>query len=333
MSLSGNRRAGLMLDRCASLAQILDQPYPNGMLAMAKGLAAYSSGQWLHARDLLAEAADIFIHRCTGTSWELSTLRGFQLRNLLILGRLEELRARAREALQRAEDTGDLYYVTYHGVFIEPHLRLFDDDDAAAAKQSVTSALARWSTQGYHIQHALAAEAIPAIELYSGNPAAAVATIRDQWPLMQKNFLLRNLVFRRGVLELRARAAISAAAADERRREELLAAAERDLRALERLGQACLTPFIQLLYGGIARMRGNSVRARELLVGAAEGFAERGLEGLTAATNWSLGMLEGTPDAQDRRNAANAWMRAERVKNPARFTAMLVPGFPTPVEV
>jgi eukaryotic-like serine/threonine-protein kinase len=333
MSLSGNRRARLMLDRCASLAQILDQPYSNAMLAMAKGLAAYSSGEWLHARELLAEAADIFINRCTGTSWELSTLRGFQLRNLLILGRLEELRSRAREALQRAEDTGDLYYVTYHGVFIEPHLRLFDDDDAAAARQSVTSALARWSTQGYHIQHALAAEAIPAIELYSGNPAAAVDTIRHQWPLMQKNFLLRNLVFRRGVLELRARAAISAAAADEPRRAELLTAAERDLRALEHLGQPCLAPYIQLLYGGIARIRGNSARARELLVGAAEGFAERGLEGLAAATNWSLGMLGGTPDAQNRRNAADAWMRAERVKNPARFTAMLVPGFPAPVEV
>jgi hypothetical protein len=256
-------------------------------------------------------------------------LRAFELRNLLIIGEFGELRARARDALQRAEQTGDLYFITYHGVFIEPHLRLLADEPQAA-RRSIESALTRWSRGGYHIQHALAAEAIPAIGLYEGDAPSAVKALEEQWPLMQKHFLLRNLVFRRGVLELRARAAIGAASAAKDARERHLRAAERDLsdlNALEHLRQTCVVPAIQLLKSGAAETRGDRAQAIALATLAAEGFDERGLSGAAAAARWTLGAMVDGARGMDMRRTAEEWMRSQRIANPVRFSAMVVPGF------
>jgi eukaryotic-like serine/threonine-protein kinase len=325
MSLAGQRRARTYLEQCDALVHNLERPYGRAMLALATGLVEYSSGGWLKARALLAEAEEIFDNECPGTSWELATVHAFQLRNLLMLGDYPELRLRGREWLQRAEQTGDLYYATYHGVFIEPHLRLLADQPNEA-RQSVVDALARWSKGAYHVQHALAAEALPTIELYDGNAQAAVHSLRAQWPLMKKSFMLRNLVYRRGVLELRARAAITAARAYDAERNVHLRAAERDAQSLEHLGQPCLQPFIHLLQAGAAATRGERNTATVLLTRAGEGFALAGLDGLLAATRRTLGLLCGGPQGQAMIRTAEDWMSGHHVANPQKFTAMLVAG-------
>lgn len=326
MSLAGQRRARTLLARCDALTRDLDRPYARAMLALATGLVEYSSGRWMEARILLAEAADIFGNECPGTSWELATVRGFQLRNLLILGDYAELRLRAREGLQRAEQTGDLYYATYHGVFIEPHLRLFADEPHEA-RRSVADALARWAKGAYHVQHALAAEAVPTIELYDGDAAAAVQSLREQWPLLKRNFVLTNLVYRRGILELRARTAIAAAGAHDADRERHLRAAEKDAQSLGRLGQPCLQPFIHLIRAGTAHTRGEQDTARALLTRAGDGFAGLGLAGLVAATRRTLGVLCGGTQGQEMIRTAEDWMRSQHVANPVKLAAMMVPGF------
>ena len=326
MSLAGQRRARTMLARCEALTRNLDRPYTRAMLALATGLVEYSSGRWREARTLLADAAAIFSDECPGTSWELATLRAFQLRDLLILGDYAELRIRAREGLQRAEQTGDLYYATYHGVFVEPHLRLLADEPAEA-RRSITEALSRWAKGVYHVQHALAAEALPAIELYDGKAEVAVQVLLEQWPLMKKHFLLRNLVYRRGVLELRGRTEVASAAANAQHRDRYLRSADRDVTMLSALGQPCLQPFIHVLEAGAAQTRGDVSSARGLLARAGDGFAGAGLDGLAAATRRTLGLVIGGDRGWEMVSAADAWMRGQDVVNPGGSSAMLVPGF------
>jgi hypothetical protein len=96
---------------------------------------------------------------------------------------------------------------------------------------------------------------------------------------------------------------------------------------LERLGQPCLQPFIHVIRAGAAQLRGQTDTARALLTRAAEGFAGAGLNGLIAATRRRLGMVCGGAQGQELVRTAEDWMRGQQVANPARFTAMLVPGF------
>jgi tetratricopeptide (TPR) repeat protein len=329
MSVGGQRRARRMLVSCGMLTTQLGTPYARAMLAFATALVEYCSGNWQYARSLFADAAETFHTECRGCSWELSTLRAFQLRNLLMLGEYPEVRRLASEALQRADQAGDLYYATFHGVFVEPHLRLLDDD-VPGARHSITFALARWSAGAgvYGVQHALAAEMRPATEIYAGEGVAAHDTLGAEWVLLKKHFLLQNLVYFRGVLELRARTYVAAAARSQgRERERLIRGADADARRLERLQQPCTAPFVDVIRAGIAHLRGDQDGARFLLTRAAHALDSRGLRGLAAAAGLTLSLTLAGTEGDRLREAALTWMRTHDVARPDRFAALLIPGF------
>lgn len=82
-----------------------------------------------------------------------------------------------------------------------------------------------------------------------------------------------------------------------------------------------------LLGAGIAATLGDADRAVEFLC-----EAERGLEAAhralyANAARWHSGRLLGGDHGRTLVDAAEKWMRAQRVANPPRMAAMLVPGF------
>jgi hypothetical protein len=75
------------------------------------------------------------------------------------------------------------------------------------------------------------------------------------------------------------------------------------------------------------RKRETTDHAISLLREAISGFdaADRAL--YAAASRRCLGILLGGDEGRDLVRAADAWMTSESIKNPARMTAMLAPGF------
>src|SRR5262249_23000490 len=123
-----------------------------------------------------------------------------------------------------------------------------------------------------------------------------------------------------------ARAALAAARAADS--SACLGRAERHVRRLQREKTARAKALARLVGAGIAFARRDRHLAERLMRVAAEEFEAIQMKLYAAATRRRLGQLQGGGQGQGMIVQADFWMTGQGIKNPARVTAMLVPGFP-----
>ncbi|HKO56506.1 MAG TPA: hypothetical protein VJ276_11555, partial [Thermoanaerobaculia bacterium] len=164
----------------------------------------------------------------------------------------------------------------------------------------------RWSLQGFHFQHLQALWTESAIDLYNGNASEAWRRIEERWPALLESLLLRIQVVRIESWFLHGRVALAAGNRAE---------GARDAERLRKEDVAWAIPLAQLLEAG-------ATQSPSILSMAAAGFDKVEMHLHAAATRRRLGEL--TAD-QAMIAAADGWMEAQRVKNPARLTDVLVP--------
>ena len=82
-------------------------------------------------------------------------------------------------------------------------------------------------------------------------------------------------------------------------------------------------PIALLVEAGCASLDGRTSAARTHLRDAADAFDRADMRLYAAVARWRLGQLEGGT----LRAESEAWMTAQTIRNPARLTAMLAPGF------
>ena len=88
------------------------------------------------------------------------------------------------------------------------------------------------------------------------------------------------------------------------------------------------TSKAKLLRAGIAMVDGeNREHAVSLLREAIAGFDVADMALYAAASRRCMGALLGGDQGREAVSGADAWMTSETIKNPARMTAMLAPGF------
>jgi hypothetical protein len=107
----------------------------------------------------------------------------------------------------------------------------------------------------------------------------------------------------------------------------LLRAAARDARAIRGQRMPWSDPLVPLVHAGIEAVRGHRDGAVHRLRAAIAGFEAADMALHAAASRRVLGKLLGGDDGRALVEGAEAWMRSETVKNPAKMTAMLAPGF------
>jgi hypothetical protein len=136
-----------------------------------------------------------------------------------------------------------------------------------------------------------------------------------------------SVMSRRAGLHLRGRAYLAAAAgAAPSRRLKLLRAASRDARALGRIRIKVAAAYSACLLAGVAVGRGDRDRARALLTEAEAGFLALGMMLDAAASRRRRGELLGGDEGRALVASADAVMSAQGIRNPARMTAMFLPG-------
>jgi hypothetical protein len=202
------RRTERLLARAREVADRLDEPQGLGLTKWAEAAAAFLGGRWREAQVKFAEAEKIFREKCVGVAWELDTARFLALWASFYRGDLEDLGRRAPDFERESEARGDLYAVTNYRTALVPFLHL-SRGQPQLARQEAEEAVARWSRQGFHIQHLNALLAGVQADLYEGEGARAFETLATSWPRMKRSLLLSVQQIRVRAVHLRGCAAIA----------------------------------------------------------------------------------------------------------------------------
>lgn len=330
VSLSGRAhrsRTDRLCQLAEDLARKLKSPKAHGWVLGVRGMAQFYSGNFQNALQLLEQSEKVFVDECVGVAWEVATNRLYIAYCLTYLGRVAEVSRRLAQYVAEALDHGDLYCATNLRLGVLNSAWLVGDD-ADAARRVAADASEAWSQAGFHVQHWFAMIANAQLELYAGQGKQAHAQVTDRWRALSRSMLLRVQLVRIEARQLRARCALSAAEQETSdRRACLLCEAERNARRILREQALWSNPLAELLFAGVAACGGRPEVARGHLEAAAKEFDDVNMALYSTVTRRRLGELLGGDEGRDLVEAANAWMAGQGIKNPARWTAMLAPGF------
>jgi hypothetical protein len=320
-------RARHLLELARELATQHDHPHTLGLVEAFGGVLAFAVGDWRSARAHCERAQAMLRERCLGVTWELGIIEFIQLWAQYYQGELAELARRVPLRLRDAEVRGDHYVATNLHTSFVPLIRLAADQPMEARREGAEAAGA-WSSAGFHLQHynfEIFSEG--QISLYVGEAASAHERISRRWPALRGSLLTQIQQLHIEALHVRARCALAAAGtARGSARARWLGAAQRDARRIARTRAPWAEALACLLAAGIAAVRGDreagAARAR-----AADRRCTAADMGLyAAAARRGLGALLQGDEGRRWVADADAWLRAQGVRDPRRFAAMLAPG-------
>jgi eukaryotic-like serine/threonine-protein kinase len=333
-------RAEALADRAAEIARRIDDPQALGLALLGSGAAALLSGRWRTAYDEFRRGEAILRERCTGVTWEMTTLRTLQLAALYYLGEWSSMHELAAVALRQALERADLYMVASM-VSYATFARLADDD-VDGARLTIRNATVKWSLRGYHVQRYFNLMSHLYVDLYEDEGAKAWHRLQQEWPTMSRSLLLRVQLLRIEMAHGRARCALALAqklgdpaqsdaeTAPGQSAESLLRVAASDARRIERERMPWALPLAGLVRAALAAGRGQSERAATMLEAALTAFQDADMHLFAAAARYRLGEVVGGERGQELVAEAGASMRKQGIANPARVVAALAPGFPRP---
>jgi hypothetical protein len=308
-------RVSRLLQTADALATRIGHPHAIGLAALASGVAAFQAGRWAEARERCDAADRVFRERCTGVSWEIVTTQLFRLGALGYLGELRELQRAVPAMIQEAESRGDLYALT--NLRIRPYpFACLGAGNPALARQQAELAMLEWPRGNFLAQHYYQMVALANADLYEGDGAGAFRRVREEWKALEGSLFMRVQVIRVEALHLRGRAALAAARAGEEGATARALAAEMAGRII-REGLPWAVGLARLLQAGLASLTGDEEAAMERLDEAAGIFDAADMRLHAAAARRRRGLVE----------EADAFMKAQRVREPRQITAMLAPGF------
>jgi hypothetical protein len=186
-----------------------------------------------------------------------------------------------------------------------------------------------WSHKGFHGQHYSQALARIQTELYRGDAEAAWRLVTDTWPALARTLLLHIQFVCIEASYLRARAALLNAARG-RNVARFLSIARGDALRIGRFRRRWSDAVALLLSAAVTFLEGRSGEAGEMLAAAVTAFERADMGSHAAAARRRLGGLQHDEGGRALVDEADAWMTAHGIRNPARMTRMLAPGFPDP---
>jgi hypothetical protein len=312
-------RTAALLDRADALAEPLPSPLGRALTRMGRGVATFLLGDWQASAAASQRAIELYRENCKGAGWELGNAVLFSILARIHLGELGQLQRELPLAVAEAQQRGDLHALIALGTG-QPILVWLSSDDAAGAQASLDALdqhrpQPTWAMQEVYFN----TWARASLDLYRGEPAPAHAHIVEHWPALEQSSLLRLELIRLVMKDLRARATLALAA--QRDAPELLAQAERDARQLAGARAGWAVPLGHLVRAGVCRVRGDDVGAIRLLDDCIRDFDAQHMALHAAAARRARGEL-GDRDALA---AADAWSRAQKIRDPRRLARLFAP--------
>ncbi|MEZ4363858.1 MAG: serine/threonine-protein kinase [Kofleriaceae bacterium] len=315
-------RAHALLEEAARRIARAPEPLLHAYLELARGSVAFLTGDWPESL-LRCDAAERRMREeCVGAAWEMGTAQRMSLAALWHLGRIVELRQRAGEALREAARREDLYAVVQLKTVVSPVLCLMDDR-AREADAELDEAEAGLPRRGVTLQSWQLMQGRALVELYRGEPEAAVVRLDRERPALRRGFLFRVHAVRVFTAYVEAAALLAAASAGGPRARELQRrAAAVAARLAGRGGNA---EAAALLAAELAHLEGDEDAAVAHYRQAIEGFARREMALIAHSARWRLGRLLAGDEGRALCDGAEAALRAQGVRAPEHVIALFVP--------
>jgi tetratricopeptide (TPR) repeat protein len=317
-------RVDRLLDESEKLGVELDDIRISAFARFMRGVTHYLRGEWQVAMTHCVQAESLFRERCVNAWWEIDQSTSFALWSLCYLGRLGEAATRVPPLLAEARDRGDLILVsqllTGHTVLV----RLAQDEEPQRVREDLLAGLQPWHGLRYNMPHFMLMSSHCFLDLYLGRGADGLARIERDLSRIRSSLLLQVQFLKIEFLGLRARCTLAAAttASDPR---PLLAKAQRDARALERIGTAWARAHATQVRAQVAIARGDLESACTLLTRAGEAFERLDMHLHAVIAAYRLGGLIGGADGATRTAASISEMRMLGVKNPEPMARAFVP--------
>jgi hypothetical protein len=304
------RRTDKLLEHARAVARRLNEPQGTGLTIWASGMASFLGGRWSQAQEQFAQAEQIFREKCTGVAWELDTARFISLWSSFYRGDVLDLERRTPAFQRDSESRGDLYAVTNFRTAFMPFLHLVAGHPQAARREA-EEAMARWSRQGFHIQHVNGMLAGVQADLYEGQGARALETLLALWPRMERSQLLYVQQIRVRAVHLRGCAGLAAGDAGR---------AERDARKLEAEKAPWAAALGDALRAGVLATQGDARAASEAYAHAASELTVSDMALYAAACRHRAADLVGG-DLRE----VETWMQARKIREPEKLARLLAP--------
>jgi tetratricopeptide (TPR) repeat protein len=327
-ALEGTRRdqrVDALLTVARELASEIQQPHALGMVALADGVASMCCGNWTEGERALASAETTFRTRCVGVIWELATLHHFRVWIFAFRGAYAEMMSYGHNVLDEARRRNDLYTPATIGMFVDPIGRLLDDDPIGS-RDALEEVASRWTHRGPSLQRIMEHMQRTFIDLYEGDGTRAWERLNAWWPELRAAHLLRLEQMRIQMFHLRAACALRAAAATGSDR--FLDSALKDARRIAREPAPWAGPEAWTILAALAARQGDRLGAADLLGRAADRFEALDRGQFAHPARWQQGRLLGDQQGRRLTEAAEAKMAAQGIRNPERWVALHLPGFP-----
>jgi eukaryotic-like serine/threonine-protein kinase len=323
--LSGEARARALVQRAIELAESLDDDVGIVWARSGQVVTAYLCGHFPEARETTEKAGRDLLRRSPWRAWELVSLQLYNLWSLFQCGEAAELKHRVPAVLRDAHQRGDLYTVANVSTGV-PNFAWLVDDRIDEARAAMTQAMQDWSPSDFTLQHYWELIGLTHVDLYAGQPEPALARLLERWSALERSLLLRMPFVRIEGSWLKARAHLGAAAIG-RDRARNLAAARRLARRMARIAPWSKA-LADLVYGGVAALRGESERAADIFATAAAQFDALGMSLHAIVARHRCGALRGGDEGARLMREADAEMRAQEIVRPDRVIAMFAPDAP-----
>jgi serine/threonine protein kinase len=319
-------RAHELIAMAERLADKSDSPYAAAFVTGASAVVEHALGNFRQSRERAERAEASFRTSCAGVAWELDLVQLIALMCLYYEGNLSELEHRLGPILDDARQRGDLFCMSSVQILIKYRTHLLRDQPDEA-RQIATAAMANWDQDGFQLQHRHELLAHAEIDLYLGRGGDAYRRFERSWSALKRSLLLKAQQQRLELFDTRARAAIAMSSESGVDAPAMLAVAERHAGWIERARMPWADALAKLLRAGIAERAGKPEHAVALLRTASEGLAVSGMALHTAIARRILGRQLGGDEGRALVAAADTWLVAARVKDTAKVTAALAPGF------
>jgi hypothetical protein len=329
--ISQRARALALCEEAQALAQQSDDRVALAWAHGVTGLVHFMSGGWAACCEAADRSLPLFTDH-DAMRWERSSAELYRLWGLQRMGALARVAERSMALRFDAEERGDLYSMALFSTGW-PNVTWLMSGDIEGARAVADAVMEHWSQRNYQLEHYWYLLSVVNADLYAGEGASALARIDRDREQVRRALLLRTQVARIEFADFEARGALCAATSsrgEERARH--LARAERCRRRLLREDLATAHASAALVAAALAALAADS-RADERVLAqmrAAAQACDAAAEPLRAIViRGYLGERLGGDAGATLVRAAEERMAAEGVAEPARMSAMLVPGFAT----
>jgi eukaryotic-like serine/threonine-protein kinase len=317
---SDRTRALRLLEHVETLAAAIDTPYAAATGKMARAAASYFFARFEDARDLADGAQTLFREKCLGTSWEQQVL--IRLGAIEWTGGLQHILREAPDQAREAKERDDHFCQGFLALSLAAAQLMEDAPQAALALLEEQRQLLsdEFGTAHVWVMH----RTIDSYN-YLGLGVEALHYHREHWAAFTGSYLYRTKPFYVLAHWFRVKSAIGAAVAE--LTPERLAIAARAAKNLERTGRTEAHCLSLLAMAAIAHLQTDRERAQKYLLSAIDGCTKHQCGLLAVYARRNLGVVLGNAEGERLIAEADADLRAQGVRNPARWVATYAPGF------